>query len=114
MNRLFICFLVLLFLNSCSKDEDILESASSNEDIGEQYYIHSNGHEYVDLGLSTLWATCCNIGAYSYTDIGNKYAFGELSVKNEYTISNYIGGNNDVAKKVWGGDWRIPSNNELS
>ena len=35
-----------------------------------------NGHEWVDLGLSVLWATC-NVGASSPSDYGNYYAWGE-------------------------------------
>ena len=34
-------------------------------------------HEYVDLGLSVMWATC-NVGANSPDEIGNLYQWGEL------------------------------------
>lgn len=43
---------------------------------------------YVDLGLSVLWATC-NLGADSPEKWGDKYAWGETSVKDSYSWSNY-------------------------
>lgn len=48
-------------------------------------------HEYVDLGLpsGTLWATC-NIGASSPEQIGNYYAWGEITTKATYSYSNYL------------------------
>jgi len=48
----------------------------------------ANGHEYVDLGLSVMWATM-NVGASTPHDIGKYYAWGETKGKNEYTIYNY-------------------------
>lgn len=74
--------------------------------------IVTNGHEYVDLGLSVYWATC-NIGASNRTSSGDMYAFGETTVKSEYTASNYTGGNADVVKQKWGGDWRLPTKEEI-
>lgn len=90
-----------------------------------------NGHEYVDLGLSVLWATC-NIGAnrpeeegddlpfvfadrnytegdyYSERDFYN--SFVGLNLKPEDSISGtYL----DTAKKRWGDKWRMPSKDEL-
>ena len=84
----------------------------SDDDDGFLYKINNNGHEYVDLGLSVYWATC-NIGANSLEDLGNKYAFGESYTKSEYTISNYVGGNEDIVNLNWGGDWRLPTKKEL-
>ena len=47
----------------------------------------SNGHEWVDLGLSVKWATC-NVGASSPGDYGNYYAWGESTTKSDYSWSN--------------------------
>lgn len=74
--------------------------------------VNNNGHDYIDLGLSVYWATC-NIGTYTSTNQGNKYAFGETTTKSTYTSSNYVGGNADVAKQNLGGDWRLPTKSEL-
>lgn len=48
----------------------------------------TNGYEYVDLGLSVMWATK-NVGAESPTDAGKFYAWGETKPKNEYSMFNY-------------------------
>ena len=81
-----------------------------------------NGHEYVDLGLSSglLWATC-NVGASSPEEYGNYYAWGETTTKAEYTDENslHIGKNMDgvdisgdeqydAATANWGDNWRMP------
>lgn len=96
-----------------------------------------NGHEYVDLGLSVRWATC-NVGADSPSGWGNYYAWGETQIKSDYSWTTYfdskdlngtefytyyIGARgsdsisstsgNDVAKVIWGGAWRMPTEEEL-
>ena len=83
-----------------------------------------NGHEWVDLGLSVLWATC-NVGASSPSDYGNYYAWGETKTKSNYTKGNSltyedtslsdISGNikYDVAMNDWGAGWRMPTKGEL-
>lgn len=79
-------------------------------------------HDYIDLGLSVVWATC-NIGASSPSDYGDYFAWGEVVPKEEYTSSNSItlgvmmgdiGGNPqyDAARANWGGSWRLPTRNE--
>ena len=84
-----------------------------------------NGHEYVDLGLPSglKWATC-NVGASSPSDYGNRYAWGEITTKQEYTIDNCktygksmgdISGSYsyDAARANWGGSWRMPTEAEF-
>ena len=104
----------------------------------------SNGHEYVDLGLSVLWSTC-NVGASSPEEYGDYFAWGETKPKNSYDWSNLkycISGNSydnarfskyvldskygivdnkttleltdDAASANWGGDWRMPTSDELN
>lgn len=46
-----------------------------------------NGHTYIDLGLSVLWAVC-NIGAESPEDFGDYFAWGEISPKRGYSTYN--------------------------
>lgn len=77
-----------------------------------------NGHEYVDLGLSVLWATC-NVGAESPEGYGDYFAWGETKTKESYDEDNCetwkkemgeIGGTDrDVAHVKWGGSWRLPT-----
>ena len=97
---------------------------------------NANGHEYVDLGLPSglLWATC-NVGANAPEAYGNYYAWGETETKSEYTEENcptyglsisqlqsqgYIDGEgnltaqHDAAAANWGGDWRMPTKDEVN
>lgn len=99
--------------------------------------------EYVDLGLSVKWATC-NVGGIFPFDYGIYFAWGETETNTTYawktykycngsesTLTKYNGnsvyGNNgftddktildfedDVANAKWGGNWRMPTQNELS
>lgn len=102
----------------------------------------SNGHAWVDLGLSVKWATC-NVGANSPSENGGYYAWGETETKSSYTWYNYLGGKMtskndcgtdkdplkgyvypneksiastqyDVAHTKWGGTWRMPTFEEQS
>ena len=99
-------------------------------------------HEYVDLGLSVLWATC-NVGADNPEEPGDFYAWGETSTKMSYKESNYkwskgsdnkltkycsdkndgykkfvdnkmvLDPEDDVAHIKWGVGWRMPTKDEL-
>lgn len=113
------------------------------QDNNKQYPKIINGHEYVDLGLPSglKWATC-NVGANKPEEYGDYFAWGETDAKQEYIIENYknvrvirkkgflgigeeekleyiigfdISGNPqyDVARKKWGGSWRMPTKAEL-
>lgn len=80
----------------------------------------------VDLGLSVYWAAY-NVGASAPYESGNKYAWGETEAKadDQYTQDNYSlavngsylheglenieGTDYDVAHKIWGGDWQMPT-----
>ena len=96
----------------------------------------SNDHTYVDLGLSVKWATC-NVGATSPEEYGDYFAWGETvpAPDNNYSSSNsatyglsysslqsqgYIDNNgnltaqHDAATANWGGDWRMPTYDELN
>lgn len=92
----------------------------------------------VDLGLSVKWATC-NVGANSSEEYGGYYAWGEIEEKNDYSIETYkwangsyfytkyctdssrgivdgkttLGLEDDVAHTKWGGEWRIPTYQEM-
>ena len=83
-----------------------------------------NGHEYVDLGLSVKWATC-NVGATAPEEYGNYYAWGEATLKTNYSSDNSktygkqmndISGNAqyDAARANWGGSWRMPTKSEYN
>lgn len=82
-------------------------------------------HEYVDLGLSVLWATK-NIGAnsemergdsfkYVYNNIDDKdewiRRFNSLSLKDGFSV---CGGSLDTAKERWGAKWKLPGKDEFN
>ena len=92
----------------------------------------------VDLGLSVKWASM-NIGATKPEDLGEYFAWGEITPKTlyswatykwcrgssstltKYTNSGYIIDNktileagDDVASLNWGGSWRIPTDIEMT
>ena len=75
------------------------------------------GHDYVDLGLSVMWATC-NIGASSPSDYGDYFAWGEAETKSSYTKDNSAtyGKSSDTfldaASGQWGSLWRMPTRAE--
>ena len=95
-----------------------------------------NGHDWVDLGLPSglKWATC-NVGANSPEEYGDYFAWGETTTKSDYSSSNcptyglgisqlqsqgYIDSEGnltsqyDAATANWGGDWRMPTYDELN
>lgn len=93
--------------------------------------IDYNGHAYVDLGLSVKWATC-NVGATKSEDYGNLFAWGEVEPKETYNWTTYFDTNDggstflkyygekttleaedDAAAVNMGGDWRMPTREEL-
>ncbi len=47
----------------------------------------TNGHDWIDLGLSVKWATT-NIGASSPSDYGHFIAWGEIEPKSTYNYRN--------------------------
>ena len=96
-------------------------------------------YEAIDLGLSVKWASC-NVGATKPEELGNYYAWGETEEKSNYNWSTYKWCNgsyntmtkyctssdygtvdnktvldleDDVAHVKWGGDWRMPSLDEI-
>lgn len=80
----------------------------------------------IDLGLSVKWATF-NVGASSPEEYGDYFAWGETEEKSKYDLDTYkyyqnewinIGSNisgtqYDVAHVKWGGNWRMPTRNEI-
>ena len=113
---------------------------SANGDSGIIYRVDgvTNGHEYVDLGLSVKWATC-NVGATKPEEYGGYYAWGETEEKDDYDWDTYkwcngsknsmtkyctdsgngtvdnktvLDPEDDVAHVKWGGSWRMPTKSE--
>ena len=103
----------------------IRSSHNKNSNNGNLYAktgVH-NGYDYVDLGLSVRWATC-NVGSNSPEGYGSYFAWGETSPRTDYgsvsqnsirrDIGNNISGSEyDAAHANWGGNWRMPTRNEV-
>ena len=79
-----------------------------------------NGHEYVDLGLSVMWATC-NVGAESPEEYGDYFAWGEIETKSTYNERTYkckkfsyweLPPYHDAAYANWRSTWRMPTDDE--
>lgn len=103
---------------------DINYDGGHETDEEESVSGEENGFNYVDLGLPSglKWATC-NVGSNTSTEYGNYYAWGETTIKSDYSSSNSvtnginlgdISGNPqyDAATANWGGNWRMPTDEE--
>lgn len=112
-------------LTGCEQSEDVLTGNLCNQED----HVHA-----VDLGLSVKWA-CCNVGANSPEEYGGYYAWGETEEKDFYEWSTYkwmdyeekeltkycetidnkksIDPEDDVARVLWGEDWRMPTQSEI-
>lgn len=79
--------------------------------------------EPVDLGLSVMWASW-NVGAMSPEEVGNYYAWGETTTKEDFYNSDYNYAKQipddisstefDAAFVTWGGNWRMPTSGEAA
>ena len=127
-----ICVIAIfaVFLLGCNEHKD---DPDSNEERVVIPIVNA-----IDLGLSVKWADA-NVGAASPTDFGYYYAWGETSIKKDYSWNNYkwAGGSNtsltkycmadsygstdglsllqpedDMARVAYGGKWRMPSIDE--
>lgn len=77
-----------------------------------------DGHGYVDIGLSVMWATC-NLGAEKMGDYGDYFAWGETEPKLDYFYENSatiksVHNYRDAAMTNWGNSWRLPTHEELA
>lgn len=136
-----------LLMNDCKSLTNRLLGIQPEEEkkeikVEKQLWIEEE-HEYVDLGLSVMWATC-NIGAMQPEGYGNYFAWGETEIKTSYAWNNYkfrtsgdsynnvklskykndgsmgaidnrsiLVSTDDIAHFEWGGNWRIPTKAEL-
>ena len=125
----------------CSAEDDSNEEESTSHNKSGVGTPNANGHEYVDLGLPSglLWATC-NVGADSPEEYGDYFAWGETQPKAEYEWVTYkwsegsddeltkyctdsdcgdvddktiLELSDDAANANWGGDWRMPTAEEI-
>ena len=125
-------------VNTEQNDGTNTDQNDGNSNSGNNNATDTNGHDYVDLGLSVKWATC-NVGATKPEEYGNYYAWGETEPKTTYywntykwcngssstftkynTKSSYgtvdnktvLDPEDDAAAVNWGGAWRMPTDAE--
>ena len=92
-------------------------------------FILGKQHEAVDLGLpsGTKWASC-NVGATKPEEYGGYYAWGETEEKEVYSQDAYMyykngeyvnlgsdisGTEYDVVHVKWGGNWCMPTKDDI-
>lgn len=84
--------------------------------------------EGVDMGTGVKWARW-NVGATSFGQKGNYYSWGETDTKSAFSENNYTSelkgqtgfsisydklfDNCDVARRLWKGKWRMPTEQEF-
>lgn len=88
-----------IICSSCG-DDDSENGIQDNPPV----LIQNKPSKVVDLGLSVKWATC-NLGAATPEEVGDYYAWGETTPKNEYTETNYF--DSDYSKFTLNGKWSI-------
>ena len=109
---------------------DLRQQINQVQNITMKLMTKANGHSFVDLGLSVVWATC-NIGAKRDTDFGLYYALGDTTpesdkhfylplqfpdsyyknIDEECSINPESG--HDPVRKLWGGKWRLPTKEDV-
>jgi len=133
MKRIIYIITIALSAYSTAQVQVLVHQDCSKNGVQVDLY-GTNGHDYVDLGLSVYWATC-NVGATTPEGYGDYFAWGETSPKYTYTWANYKYCNgtssvmtkynstdgktvldlgDDAAHVNWGGAWRMPTNEELN
>jgi hypothetical protein len=129
LNKTCILLSIALFagmLQSCDEDDDYRHTWRSgyyddqrSDRNGQQgtQATPTSSHDYVDMGLSVLWATC-NVGAVRSEDAGGYYFWGDPTgtatladfetFAPEDSLSYIAGTDFDIAHTMWGEQWRLP------
>lgn len=126
------CVALCMGFASCENDEPGCNCEQIKDESGILI------EQEVDLGLpsGTIWAGW-NVGASSPEQFGGYYAWGEIEEKSNYSLKTYkywtdkdgdgyydrgefidlgeniSGTQYDVARQKWGGDWRMPTEEEV-
>lgn len=118
--------------SSIGKTRQLTTTAASDKAQAEAAQLNSviSTMQRVDLGLSVCWAGY-NLGATSPEQYGGYYAWGETEAKEDFCYYKYAKGSSvtgyskytnigtnisgtkyDAARATWGGDWRLPTEDE--
>ena len=109
---------VYIYLNDGTKLEYYVWQIDSLTFTDEEPLTTPSTAEYVDLGLSVKWANF-NLGAETESGQGFLVGWGDISGRNHSTnlkyfpvekpVGNIMATNYDIAQKLWGAEWRLPS-----
>jgi len=98
--------------NHPSVEQASLEQRDTSLDVGSI----TGEHIAVDLGLSVKWATV-NLGASFPEDPGYYLSWGQTSPTSDSSFTAYsdsLSMGADGARQLWGSEWRIPTDKELT
>lgn len=137
MNKHIISLAIMLLCSAFSFAQERITIRFADGSVVSKYYWEIESVEFekdtivlnpvvpekaVDLGLSVKWAPF-NIGAADSTEIGYKMGWGDptgkiVSQNVKYFPSaippaSIVNTNYDVAKALWGGEWRMPTAEEF-
>lgn len=99
-----------------TENKPLIETMSKGND--------NNKCQPVDLGLTsgTMWADR-NVGASTASDFGDLYSWGEIKIKEDYSISTYVEqlkplqkitqSKHDVAMAELGEEWSMPTEEQI-
>lgn len=110
---------VIFINNIINNNTDQKDSLSITDEENTEDDSLINGHRYVDLGLSVMWADC-NIGSDNPYNHGMLCGWADITGgKGSEDINDYpsanpplnISGNSsyDIASCKWGKEWRLPT-----
>lgn len=126
---------VIVHANGVGSSTITVTDTESEQAVSVTFMVKQSGYSSeaagnaIDLGLpsGTKWASC-NVGATSPEEYGGYYAWGETEEKDYYSNDTYAyyqnrsylsigtdiaGTEYDVAHVKWGGDWRMPTLDEV-
>ena len=124
MKKIFLMTLAVLFLGTAGYAQG--RATDNNAKT-------PDGVEAVDLGLSVKWANM-NVGAKKPSGYGTYFAWGETKSKDYYSWNTYawskgnsqfltkysstdkrfrLAPTDDAAQANWGGEWRMPTDDEF-
>ena len=96
--------------SSSSYETPYVSKVTADNSVHYNKIYNPNGHEYVDLGLpsGTKWATTSLVGVYNYgyaPSVNYRYVDTTRYQGTENPLSLSV----DSANVQWGGDWHIPT-----
>lgn len=118
MMMLVLVFSVTLILPSCSNDDEVSEEEPTFKTTGKARRIGNVDVKWVQLWENGPKFAEYNIGAANNKteDYGCYYTWGgsiDMSDEDDNTGTEVLSGNNDTATKLWGSNWRMPTQAEF-